>query len=469
MTWSRLRWFKAAVAAGFLLGILLAVSTVYTFRYVVRHLVLDHVAVRAGQVVSGLESVARAENAPDAGALAATIEAFRQEHGQEVAWIRIADQQGHVLAATVGAGHERLPDARVEVIVTGRAQQVAEPRATPLGDALVVTLPFRYQFPEERVARPVPEAGKGQPRFKIAEATLYVEGAAGVFWPLRRALLISLAAAVALLGAMTVLVLQFRRYEQAREIEQQLAVARQVQRELLPRECPGCAGLDFAVEFLPVFDVGGDFYDIFRVPNGDVAFVLGDVSGKGLPAALLMGVTHGAIRAASARWTRANLADLASQLNELLLERTSGNRYVTLFWGFVDGEGRTIRYVNAGHPPPLLLRPGPDGGLEVERLDAGGTVVGLLPKAPYAAGEAILSDGDLLIAFSDGLTEAANAADEEFGSDGVIAAVGGCTNRLPHGVLAAILEAARGLASGRPFRDDLTLLVVRAGPAPPRE
>ena len=465
MMQGRRRWFQAAVAVGFLLGILLAVSTVYTFRYVVRHLVLDHVAVRAGQVVSGLETVARTAEVPDAGALAATIEAFRREHGQEVAWIRIADQQGTVLAATVGAGRERLPSDRVDAIIGGRAQQATEPRATPLGDTLVVTLPFRFQFPEERIARTAPEPGRGQPRFKLAETALYVEGAAGMFWPLRRALLISLAAAVALLGAMTVLALQFRRYVQAREIEQQLIVARSVQRELLPRECPGCAGLAFAVECLPVFDVGGDFYDIFRVPNGDIALVLGDVSGKGLPAALLMGVTHGAIRAASAWWTRANHAELASQLNELLCERTAGSRYVTLFWGFVDGDGRTFRYVNAGHPAPLLLRPGPDGGFEVERLDAGGTVVGLLRGAAYAAGEVALRDGDLLIAFSDGLTETTNAADEEFGSDRVIAAAGGCTDRLPRGVLAAILESARGFAGGQPFRDDLTLLVVRAGPA----
>jgi sigma-B regulation protein RsbU (phosphoserine phosphatase) len=242
-------------------------------------------------------------------------------------------------------------------------------------------------------------------------------------------------------------------------------VARRVQQDLLPRECPDCTGLDFAVEFLPAFEVGGDFYDIFRVPNGDIALVLGDVSGKGLPAALLMGVSHGAIRATSAGWTRTNHAELTSQLNELLCERTAGNRYVTLFWGFVESDGRTISYVNAGHLPPLLMRSGPDGGVEVERLDAGGPVVGLLPGVPYTSGKVGLRDGDLLIAFSDGLTEAADASDEEFGSERIIAAVQRGLGRVPRDVLAVILEAAKAFAGNQPFRDDLTLLVVRVGRA----
>jgi len=262
---------------------------------------------------------------------------------------------------------------------------------------------------------------------------------------------------------MTVLTVQFRRYVQARQIEQQLAVARVVQRELLPQASDVFGSLDFAVEFTPASEVGGDFYDLFRVSNGGVAIVLGDVAGKGLPAAILMGVIHGAVRAASARWTGTNHAELAAYVNDLLCSRTAGNRYVTLFWGSIDADGQTLRYVNAGHLPPLLFRRNAAGGVAVEPLEEGGPVVGLMPDVPYRVGEVRLEAGDLLVAFSDGLSEAPNAADEEFGSDRVIDAVTGRLGRPPADVLAGILESARTFTAGEPPRDDLCVLVIRAG------
>lgn len=459
------RWFRPAVAVGFLLGALLLVDTVYTFRYVVRPLVLDHVASEAGLLVSQIELAARAENPEDGAALAAMIGAVARERPDRVAWIRIADQDGHVLAAAGTPDGRPLPQAEREAVVARRVQQVARTRVTPGGEVLVVTLPFRYQFPGERGGRTPQQAGGGQPRFKLAETALVIEGAAGVFWPLRRALAINLAAAIALLAAMAVFALQFRRYVQARQVEEQLAVARRVQQQLLPRSCDDCTNLDFAVAFEPAHEVGGDFYDIFKTAHGDIALVLGDVAGKGLPAAILMGVVHGAVRAVAAGWTGTNHAALAGHLNELLRSSTADNRYVTLFWGAINtAEGR-LRYVNAGHLPPLLLRRGADGRVAVERLEDGGPVLGLLPFAAYQAGEVQLREGDLLVAYSDGLSEANNAADEELGTDRVVAAAESHFGRTSAEVVSRLVQLAREFAGRQPLRDDLTLLVVRAGPA----
>ena len=212
------------------------------------------------------------------------------------------------------------------------------------GEVLVVTLPFRYQFPDERAAR---RCGGRQPAShdsRSPKSRSHVQSTAGVFWPLRRALAISLAAALALLAAMTMFALQLRHYVRAKQAEEQLAIARPVQQDLLPLECSGCEGIEFAVTFLPFSEVGGDYYDVFRVSHHEVALVLGDVAGKGLPAALLMGVVHGAVRGASTEGSGADHAGLAEHLNEILSSRTAGNRYVTLFWGSVDTSGHTLRY-----------------------------------------------------------------------------------------------------------------------------
>jgi serine phosphatase RsbU (regulator of sigma subunit) len=208
---------------------------------------------------------------------------------------------------------------------------------------------------------------------------------------------------------------------------------------------------------------------VFPASSSEVAVVLGDVAGKGLPAALLMGVVHGAVRGAAAHWTSADLAGRAQHLNELLCSRTAGNRYVTLFWGAVDTASQKLRYVNAGHVPPLLARRSADGAVEVERLEAGGPVLGLLPDAPFLAGETHFGNGDLLIAFSDGLSEATNASDEEYGSTRVAEAVSSHLGQPPAEVLARILESVSAFRGREPLHDDLSLLVVRAGSTPAGE
>ena len=168
--------------------------------------------------------------------------------------------------------------------------------------------------------------------------------------------------------------------------------------------------------------MGGDLYDVFDTDDGEVAMVLGDVSGKGLPAALLMGVVQGAVRASVGTGAASNHEDAAERLNHLLCMKTARERFVSLFWCYFDRENGSLRYINAGHLPPLLVRRDAEGS-RVIRLDEGGPVLGLLPGVRYQQAVVAVKQGDLLVVFSDGILEAANAADEDFGETGIIASV----------------------------------------------
>jgi len=206
--------------------------------------------------------------------------------------------------------------------------------------------------------------------------------------------------------------------------------------------------------------VGGDLYDVFDTDDGEVALILGDVSGKGLPAALLMGVVQGAVRASSGSGAAANHEQAAERLNQLLCMKTARERFVSLFWCYFDGHASRLRYINAGHLPPLLIRS--DGSEpKVVRLDEGGPVLGLLPGARYVQVVVDVHPGDLLVVYSDGILEAENAHGEEFGEAGVIACIARHPNATPGEICAAVLEDVRVfLGSGLP-QDDQTLLIAR--------
>ena len=209
--------------------------------------------------------------------------------------------------------------------------------------------------------------------------------------------------------------------------------------------------------------MSGDFYDVFRAGDGRIAVVIGDVSGKGVPAALVMGVIHGAVR--SSAWSESTAAhELESaRLNLLLCEKGSFSRYASMFWCYYEPETRRLSYINAGHYPPLLV--GERGhGIEVTRLDAGGPVLGLLPAARYEQARCDVRPGDVLVLYSDGLTEAINPAGEEYGerrlrellATAATAAAGSSDD-----VRDAILASASSFLGAAPPRDDLTLVVAK--------
>jgi len=188
--------------------------------------------------------------------------------------------------------------------------------------------------------------------------------------------------------------------------------------------------------------------------TGKTAIVLGDVSGKGVSAALLVSVLQGAIRSS----TSSEHESACSRINRMLCELTARARFATLFWGLYDAESSTLRYVNAGHAAPILIRHGQN---RIERLDQGGPVLGLLPSARYSAGSVKIEGPDTLILYSDGVNEAANEKEEEFGDDRVKEMILQSEGATPAELCDRIMSQVDAFASAGPTPDDRTLMVVR--------
>jgi len=301
-------------------------------------------------------------------------------------------------------------------------------------------------------------------RGAMLEIALYWRSADSEFiGDLRRNLIIQVSAAIALLGAMVFLGLRFPSYMHGKQLEQQLALARSVQQTLLPSASPDCGRLDVAARCDPAWQVGGDFYDVFVAQQDRVAMLLGDVSGKGLPASLLMGLVHGAVRSSSWAGSGVEHEEASRSLNDLLCMRTTVERFASLFWCYYDPHEKSLRYVNAGHLPPFVLANGNGkGAARLERLEEGGPVLGVIPGADYRQGSAEFNAGDVLVLYSDGVVEAANATDEEFGEERLAQLILENRTRPANEIRDEILRQVRSFVGGEQFQDDLTLLVVRA-------
>lgn len=193
-------------------------------------------------------------------------------------------------------------------------------------------------------------------------------------------------------------------------LENELELARSIQTSLLPDAPPPLPGFDVAVRYEACSHVGGDYYDFIPIDTQALLFVIADVEGKGVSSALVAAGVQATLRALT-RHVHA-LEDIAFHLSESIRTSARGGRYLTLFLGLLDARSRAIHYVNAGHLPPLLLREGT--GIP---LDEGGTVMGLFPRSRYKRGIQRFEPGDRLLAFTDGITEARDARDREFGFD----------------------------------------------------
>jgi serine phosphatase RsbU (regulator of sigma subunit)/pSer/pThr/pTyr-binding forkhead associated (FHA) protein len=241
--------------------------------------------------------------------------------------------------------------------------------------------------------------------------------------------------------------------EKAR-IDRDLRVAAEIQRALLAEPSYDGPFCDLAAISVPCRTVGGDFYDYLDLPGGGFAFALGDVAGKGPPAAL---------QAAAVQTNFAALAPVSgdpaaamSRINTALLRRAVEARFATMFYGALESNG-LLRYSNAGQEPPLLVR----AGGEIVPLDAGGPVLGLLSIATYESGTVLLQRGDLVVVCSDGVTEARDEKGDEFGNERLIAAIRAAHGMRPDAVLDAISAAIRGFVGVAAQADDITALVVR--------
>jgi predicted permease len=202
---------------------------------------------------------------------------------------------------------------------------------------------------------------------------------------------------------------------QQEKLRRDLSLAAEVQRRLLPSEPPRCEAATFAAFTLPARTVGGDYYDFLALRGERIAIAVADIAGKGIPAALLMSALQSSLRVLAAEQDLSS-SQLAAKMNGFLHESTAGNSYATFFYAQLDIRRRRLQYVNAGHNPPYLVRRA-GTGVEIAELTEGGTVLGLFPHVEYVDGHADLCPGDLLVAFTDGVTEARNDAGEEFGEE----------------------------------------------------
>jgi len=268
------------------------------------------------------------------------------------------------------------------------------------------------------------------------------------------------------------------------KLEREIEIARDVQERLFPQTFPNVAGVEMAAHCRPAQTVGGDYYDLISIRDGSLAeaghapgenissasgetahgcdrlgIAIGDISGKGVSAALLMASLHASLRA-QALSGAGDVGIKMANVNRLLYEASDSNRYATFFYAELDCDSRSLYYVNGGHNPPAVLRR-KDGAWQVFRLEDGGPVVGLLAGAAYKQQMIHLLPGDILLAFTDGISEAMNAAEDEWGEDRMIAEAQAHADLNAAELMQRLFHAADAFAAGAPQHDDMTLVVLR--------
>jgi len=235
----------------------------------------------------------------------------------------------------------------------------------------------------------------------------------------------------------------------------EMELAREVQMRLLNRCVPSLKTLEFGGCYLPAHSVGGDYYDFIPTGLGKVGIALGDISGKGVPAAIMMASLQAILRSYLPGLSH-DIARLLRSVNRLFCECTAETHFASLFLGEYEDDTRILHYANCGHNPPLIIRC--DG--TVDRLELTGTVLGMFRDWNCSLGEVILQDGDTLLLYTDGVTEAGNTTGEEFGEERLLHAVARFRN-LPVSGLAHETAAILRKFSGQRLGDDATLLVAR--------
>ncbi len=236
-------------------------------------------------------------------------------------------------------------------------------------------------------------------------------------------------------------------------MDEQLAIAREIQQSLLPQPDKDLPYVRARSQNLPCYAVGGDYYDYFDLEEGRFGFAVGDVAGKGMPAALTASLIQGILCAHML--FKAPMPSMISSVNRTLAQRGAGNRFVTFFFGILDPDGN-CRYVNAGHNPPLLL--GRNGS--IRELTVGGMVLGLFPEAQYEYDTVELQPGDHLVLFTDGVIEALNAAGEEFGMERLIALLRANAQSSAGEILGRLRGSVLSFSANTAQHDDITMMIL---------
>jgi sigma-B regulation protein RsbU (phosphoserine phosphatase) len=249
-------------------------------------------------------------------------------------------------------------------------------------------------------------------------------------------------------------------------IRRDVALAVEVQHRLLPETFPTTSSGSLAAFTMPARSVGGDYYDFFDVGNHRIGIALADVSGKGIAAALIMAVVHASLRIIAAEGN-ISLPDLAGKMNRFLHRSTGSTSYATFFYAQFEGEDRQLRYVNAGHNPPYLVRSLPLQSADdkspspIEELATGGIVIGLFPFASYEEAVIELHPGDVLVAFTDGVTEALNSAGEEYGETRLKELLRRVAGLPVTEMTARISRELHAWIADAPQHDDLTVIALK--------
>jgi sigma-B regulation protein RsbU (phosphoserine phosphatase) len=238
-------------------------------------------------------------------------------------------------------------------------------------------------------------------------------------------------------------------------LEQDLHVASEIQQRFQPASAPQVPGYELQGISFPCYEIGGDYYDFIQRDNGKLIVALGDVSGKGPAAALLMSSLHAAVHAHSD--THSSLAKTIGAVNRYLVESIPANRFVTLFYAELDPKDGSLAFLNAGHNPPLIVH---TGGT-MEQLAAGGLPLGIMANADFREGKTRLHPGDVLVIYSDGVSEAVNPQGEEFGPTRLYEVVARNLDASAAGIRDRIESALTKFCQGTPAADDITLVICK--------
>ena len=240
-----------------------------------------------------------------------------------------------------------------------------------------------------------------------------------------------------------------------RAMSKELEQAAQIQKGLLPSSSPKVAGMDIAGRASACRTVGGDYYDYLTFPDGRIAVLVGDVAGKGMPASLLMSSLQARVKVLFEEGDE--LARKITRLNKATCASCPDNRFITFFMMIADPATGEIVFTNAGHNPPMLFR----AGGTVKQLEGGGMILGILPMAQYTESRVNMEPGDVLVLYSDGVTEAANPREDEFGEEHLMEFVNSMKDRNAAAIMNAIHAEVTRFAESAPQGDDITVVVVK--------
>jgi sigma-B regulation protein RsbU (phosphoserine phosphatase) len=243
--------------------------------------------------------------------------------------------------------------------------------------------------------------------------------------------------------------------EAERVMQRDLTQAAEIQRRMLPDEAPRVPGAEVAGFNAACRTVGGDYYDFFPYAGSRVGLALGDVSGKGMPASLMMMALHARVQVLAE--DPGDLASFMTRLNKATCAQCPANRFITFFFSVLDAATGELAFANAGHNPPILIR----ASGESQMLEGGGPVLGVLAFAAYFEQREHLGPGDLLVLYSDGVTEANNASFDEFGEDRLIEVLKQHRDEPAAAIVEAVTKALTEFAAGAPQADDITLVVAK--------